>query len=103
MSAQRLHDWLTLLDFEVVGVETAYFRPPINSPALRQHLLWLEALGQRYWPQGGASYVMLAQKKSSCITPIRLRKKVLSLVTTPLAAESRQKHPDLQNKDTRAC
>ncbi len=100
MSAQRLHDWLTLLDFEVVGVETAYFRPPINSPALRQYFLWLEALGQRYWPQGGASYVILAQKKSSCITPIRLRKKVLSLVPVPLAAESRQKHPDLQHKDT---
>ncbi len=101
ISAQRLHDWLTLLDFEVVGVETAYFRPPINSPALRQHLVWLETLGQRYWPQGGASYVMLAQKKSSCITPIRLRQKMMSLVPSPLATEARQKHPDLQHKDSK--
>lgn len=92
LSAQRLHDWLALLGFDVVGVETAYFRPPVSHAGLRQHLSWLEALGQRYWPQGGASYVILAQKKTSCITPIRLRQKILPLVPNTLAVESRRKH-----------
>lgn len=95
LSAHRLHDWLTLLGFEVVGVETCFFRPPIKHAGLRRHLLWLDTLAKRYWPQGGASYVLLAQKKTSCMTPIRLRPKLLPIVPSPLAVESRQKYPKI--------
>lgn len=96
LSAQRLHDWLSLLGFEMLGVETSYFRPPVTANPLRQHLLWLETLGRRYWPHGGASYVILAQKKSSCLTPIRLRPQIRALMPAGLATESRKEYQQNQ-------
>lgn len=89
LSPQRLADWLTLLDFEVIGVESAYFKPPIDTTAVRQRFSWLEALGQRYWSQGGATYAVLARKRVSCVTPLRLRQPLLQLLRPPLIAESR--------------
>ncbi|HMY28130.1 MAG TPA: methyltransferase domain-containing protein [Agitococcus sp.] len=88
LSAQRLADWLTLLDFDVVGVESAYFKPPIAQDTLRQYFQWLELVGAKYWSHGGASYLILAQKKESCMTPIRLRKPLLPLMPAPLLAEN---------------
>jgi SAM-dependent methyltransferase len=89
LSVRRLHDWLNLLGFEIVGVETCYFGPPIKQHKLRPYFLWLEALGKRYWPQSGGSYVILAQKKTSCITPIRLRPRMMPIVPNALVTESR--------------
>jgi SAM-dependent methyltransferase len=73
VSPQRLADWMSLLDFDVVGVESAFFVPPLGNDGVRRHLSWLERLGQRYWSQAGASYVLLARKHESCLTPIRKR------------------------------
>jgi len=73
VSPQRLADWMRLLDFEVVGLESAFFVPPLQSAIVRRRFAWLEHLGPRYWSQGGASYVLLARKHESCLTPIRNR------------------------------
>ena len=89
LSPQRLSDWLTLLDFEVEGVESAYFKPPIHTTAIRQRFNWLDTLGQRYWSQGGAAYVLLAQKRVACVTPMRLRQPLLHMLKPPLVTESR--------------
>ncbi|MDP2227132.1 MAG: methyltransferase domain-containing protein [Moraxellaceae bacterium] len=97
LSPQRLADWLTLLDFEVVGLESAGFAPPLTHDTIRRRFAWLETLGRRYWSQRGASYALLARKRLSCITPIepRLRRRFASpapvLVTE---ARSRRVLPD---------
>lgn len=75
LSPQRLADWLTLLDFEVVGLESACFVPPLTHATIRRRFGWLDALGRRYWSQGGAAYVLLARKRVSCITPIDTRRR----------------------------
>lgn len=77
LGPQRLADWLTLLDFEVVGLESAGFAPPLTHATIRRRFAWLETLGRRYWSQRGASYALLARKRLSCITPIepRLRRR----------------------------
>lgn len=89
LSAQRLADWLTLLDFDIVGVESVYFKPPIEQDTFRHYFAWLEIVGAKYWSHGGASYIILAQKKESCITPIRLRKPLLNMMPSPLLVENR--------------
>lgn len=89
MSPQRLADWLSLLDFEVVGVESAYFRPPVQARWLNDRLGWLDQLGTRFWSQGGATYAVLARKRVACMTPLRLREPLLQMLRPALAAEAR--------------
>lgn len=84
LSPQRLADWLTLLDFEVVGLEGVCFVPPFTSPGLRRRFAWLEALGRRYWGQAGASYILLARKRVSCLTPVEMRRRTLYPAPAPL-------------------
>ncbi|HEX6591917.1 MAG TPA: methyltransferase domain-containing protein [Moraxellaceae bacterium] len=90
LSPQRLADWLTLLDFEVVGLESACFVPPVTHATIRRRFSWLESLGRRYWSQGGASYALLARKRVSCITPIETRRRRSYPAPAPvLATEAR--------------
>ena len=62
---------------------------------MRQRFSWLEALGQRYWSQGGAAYAVLARKRVACLTPLRLRQPFLQLLRPPLVTESRDNNSDL--------
>lgn len=89
ISAHRLADWLALLDFEIVGVESAFFRPPVDTGAIRQRLGWLDALGLRYWSQGGATYAILARKRVACLTPLRLRQPLLRILRPAIMVETR--------------
>jgi SAM-dependent methyltransferase len=73
LSPHRLADWLTLLGFEVVGLESACFIPPLTHASIRRRFSWLELLGRRYWSQRGAAYVLLARKHVSCLTPVDMR------------------------------
>lgn len=75
LTPQRLADWLTLLDLEVVGLESVCFVPPFTHASIRSRFAWLETLGKRYWNQGGAAYVLLARKHVSCLTPINMRRR----------------------------
>lgn len=75
LGPQRLADWLTLLDFEVVGLESICFVPPLAHATIRHRFAWLERLGRHYWSQGGAAYALLARKRVSCITPIDTRRR----------------------------
>lgn len=89
---QRLADWLALLDFEVVGLEGVCFVPPFNHPGLRRRFAWLEALGRRFWGQAGASYVLLARKRVSCLTPVEMRRRRLYRAPAPvLVTEARMR------------
>jgi SAM-dependent methyltransferase len=100
LSPQRMSDWLSLLDFEVVGVESAYFLPPVKAAMVRKRLGWMEALGSRYWSQGGAAYVVLARKRVACLTPLRLRQPLLQMLRPALVAETRSNgHDSLKQQD----
>lgn len=69
----RLADWLELLDFDVVSLETTYFAPPTQSPKVRRWMAWLTDIGERLFSLRGAVYIFHARKRQSCITPIKLK------------------------------
>lgn len=89
VSPQRLADWMRLLDFEVVGLESAFFLPPVNNPGVRHRFGWLERLGPKLWSQGGASYVLLARKHEACVTPVRNRIFTAQRALGPILVEPR--------------
>lgn len=76
LSPQRLVDWLALLDFDVVGLESVCFVPPVEQPAIRRRLQWLERAGRRWWRQNGAAYMVLATKRRPGMTPVRQQQRV---------------------------
>lgn len=68
----RLGDWLNLLSCRVEGLESGFFAPPGQRGA-RGDLKWLESLGQRFWHQRGAFYVLVARKRAVIMRPLRPR------------------------------
>lgn len=79
LSAQRVIDWLQLLDFEVAPVQYTWYRPPLRSLIWQQRWQFIDRLGAKFWTRGGAVYVLSAQKRVVPMTPIRLpaRSKIL--------------------------
>lgn len=70
-SAHRITDWLALLGFDVVQRQAYFFKPPIQSEQVSIKMAFLEKLGQRFWPNLGAGYVLVARKRVQTLTPIR--------------------------------
>ncbi|MFI4938567.1 MAG: class I SAM-dependent methyltransferase [Candidatus Berkiellales bacterium] len=73
LSHNRLKDWLTLLNFQIVGGELFYFRPPVTHQGLHQKLGFLEKWGQKFWPFLAGAYTLHAIKRVVPLTPIRAR------------------------------
>ncbi|MFZ5755803.1 MAG: class I SAM-dependent methyltransferase [Pseudomonadota bacterium] len=71
IGAQRVGDWLRLLDFRIDGVESAYYLPPLQGTASARRLGWLQTLGQRLWPRAGMFYVLVARKSVAAMMPVR--------------------------------
>ena len=67
----RVKDWLALLDFEVVGGEMLYHRPPLASDRFRDRLRSLETAGERWWPMLAGVYVLVGRKRELGLTPLR--------------------------------
>ncbi len=63
----KLRHWLTNLGFHVGDYQTCYFRP---SSRKTEKLLFMEGLGQILWPYCGASYMFVAHKTATIITPV---------------------------------
>lgn len=84
LSLGRLKDWLTLLGFEIRATRRYFLRPAITQPeALRRFAFmeqWSDGPGQLL----GASYAVLACKRSIPVTPIRPKWKT----TRPLLGAS---------------
>ncbi|MCP4127116.1 MAG: methyltransferase domain-containing protein [Gammaproteobacteria bacterium] len=70
ISLRRLQDWLQLLGFSVEMVRPVMFRPPLQSEAMMNRLLFLEQVGAKYWPFFSAGYVVQAVKRVSPLTPV---------------------------------
>lgn len=72
-SQSRVKDWLTLLDFEIVKTEKFFFRPPIKNSRLITRLNFLEPIGRYCWPFWGGVFLIVAKKRVSSMTPIKLQ------------------------------
>ena len=64
----RMRKWLNNVGFNIGDYKTFYFRPPSNKP---NNFLFLEGIGQIFWPYWGASYMIVAQKNVPGLTPIK--------------------------------
>lgn len=82
ISRSRLKDWLALLGFDLLKVDSCFFRPPINNDSFLKRAKWLEWCGRYFWPFFGGSYVVLAQKRVLTLTAIK-----------PIWAERRREMP----------
>jgi len=87
VSYTRLHDWLSLLGFDVEKTEVLMFRPPLESTGVMHKLEFMEKLGSRIWPRFGGVYLIRAVKRVSTLTPIvpvwKRRPRLLSQVVEP--------------------
>lgn len=70
-SYNRLKDWFTLLDLEVVRHERCFYRPPIMNLRILEKLRFLEKAGERFWPVFGGIYVIVVRKRVIPLTPIK--------------------------------
>ncbi len=71
ISAWRVHDWLSLLGFEIKAEQGVMFRPPLRHERMMQRLGFLERIGGRFWSPMSGAYVILAVKRVSRLTPIK--------------------------------
>lgn len=95
LSVHRIKDWLALLGMEVTNIQYRFFRPPVGRARVADRLLFLEDWGQRWWPFLGGSYILLAKKKVSTLTPIKPRWRPRRSVVSSLsdaASRSSEKH-----------
>ncbi len=70
ISDRRLKDWLELLDMRIEGTSRYFFRWPLPGNKARGSNKW-EQLGQAWWPELAACYMLSAQKRVSTLTPVR--------------------------------
>jgi SAM-dependent methyltransferase len=73
LGAARLKDWLGLLGFETLGVDTFFFRPPFGREGIMRRLQFMEALGECGWPIPSGLYLLTAKKRVVTLTPVRPR------------------------------
>jgi SAM-dependent methyltransferase len=71
LSQHRLHDWLSLLGFDLERTESLMFKPPLKQPALMERLQWVERLGVNGWSLLGGVYIIQAVKRVSTLTPLK--------------------------------
>lgn len=73
ISPYRLKDWLSLLDFDIIGGAFAVYTPPFSSEKWLNRAQWLENAGDRWWPVAGGVYFLHAVKKvigMRLVTPV---------------------------------
>ncbi len=93
IALNRIKDWLSLLDFEVIESQHFYFRPPFKNARLMNSLLFMEKMGKYLLPFLGGVYIIVARKRVDAVTPIKLRwKKRRRLISAGLAKPSTRLH-----------
>lgn len=65
ISVPRLKDWFALLGFETRGGAFGRYAPPFRQEKWLNRSRFLEAAGDRWWPYGGAVYVLQAIKRQA--------------------------------------
>jgi hypothetical protein len=92
ISVSRMKDWLSLLDFEIEKVKYFFFSPPVSNVKLLKKFLPLERLGQYCYPIFGGLYVVVAKKRVTPLSPIKIKwqKKRNIIVTESIEPTSRE-------------
>lgn len=67
----RLQDWFKFLDLNKTHITDTFYRPPCSSPLLLNRLAFLESFGKKLHLPLGGSYIMVARKDVTAVTPIR--------------------------------
>lgn len=73
LAASIVMDWLTLLGFDVVQRQGYFYQLPVQRENIIKKMGVLEKIGQRFWPNFGGAYVLVARKRIQTLTPIRPR------------------------------
>jgi SAM-dependent methyltransferase len=89
ISPYRVSDWLQVLDFRIDGLESGYHLPPLAGDRAVQRFGWRRYLGERFWPQGGMFYVLVARKSVAPLKPVRRFERQLRPVTVGVPAAGR--------------
>lgn len=71
-SHKRIHDWLSLLDLELIRTERCFYRPPLQRTVLMRRLGFLEKLGGYCWSYFGGVHIMVARKRVVALTPLKV-------------------------------
>lgn len=69
----RIKDWLVLLGFDVIGVDTYFFLPPFRNERLMRRLRRLETGRVGALRPFAGAYLVTAKKRVSMATPIKPR------------------------------
>ena len=75
MTPRRLADWLQLLDMQPDLSRYINYLPLCQNKQQAQKWQWLEAAGNRWWPQAAAMYAMLAVKQTVSLKPLNQHNK----------------------------
>jgi len=71
LGLRRIHDWLSLLGFDVEKSRHLMFRPPLQGRGMMDRLECMESMGRRFWPLLSSVYVVQAVKRVSTATIIK--------------------------------
>lgn len=63
LSVLRLKDWFALLGFETHAGSFGCYAPPVTQEKWLQRWGFMELAGNRWWPYGGATYIIQAVKR----------------------------------------
>ena len=74
-SVIRVRDWMSLLGFDSIAGEYAFFRPPSEQSGRLTGLKKFEVFGARWWPGFGSVYVLVFRKK---VMGVRMNGSVIS-------------------------
>ncbi len=67
----RIKDWLTLLGFEIVSVQTCCHIPPFEKKRWQRRFAFMNRLSPRWMPFMGGVYFIVAKKRVAAMTPLR--------------------------------
>jgi SAM-dependent methyltransferase len=81
-SQNRIKDWLSLLNFEIVATDHLVFHPPIHSERWLSGTSKLERIGKRLWPIFSGVTILVATKRTIPLTPITMYEHVKHLFPT---------------------
>lgn len=90
---RRIHDWLSLMGFDLERTQFLMHRPPLKRAGIMRRLEFLERMGQRYWSPMAGVYLVQAVKRVSTLTPIKPAWK-----TRPRVLGGRVVEPTTRNK-----
>ena len=70
-SYNRIRDWFTLLDFELISLDRTFYRPPFQNQKIMAKLQFMEKIGKYCWKIFGGVYVIVIRKRVVPLTPVK--------------------------------